>query len=350
MNNANHYIPDPRINGGNFSLINALGQYDGQWYLKIASQGYPDHPASFTKDSKKEMGELLYNFFPLYPISIAIVNFFVRNIETSAFITNNLLLLGSVYSIYFVVSQWFSKKVALKTIVLILLFPFSIFLRGYYAEALRLLLFIWFCYGLWKKNFLIAALNVGLLCVTSGISLFLLIFYLGVLWINRKKFTLLKLLLYFGIACLPFLLWMSFCYLHTGDALIFVKTRYAWSRPPFFPLLYNVILIFIFPFLPVRNFYGSQLDVYCIIVTLSLVFLSKRTLPKIVWLATIVQALAPLLVQDSISFARFITILFPFFAYLAVTLNKKYYVILLFVFIVGLLVSSLYFINWYWIE
>lgn len=350
LTNATHYIPDPQINGGNFSLISSLGQYDGQWYLKIADQGYPDHPTSFLKEHQKVMGELLYNFFPLYPISIALLNFFIRNIEISAFLTSNLLLLCSVYSIYFVVSQWYSKKVALKTILLVLLFPFSIFLRGYYAEAIRLLLFIWFCYGLSKKNFLIAALSVGLLSVSSGISLFLLIFYFGVVWVNRKKFTLLNILLYFGIACLPFLLWMLYCYLHTGDPLIFIITRYAWTRPPFFPLLYNIFLIFRFPFLPARNFYGSQLDVFCIIVTICIAFLSKRVLPKVVWLATIVQAFSPLLVQDSISFARFITILFPFFVYLAVVLNKKYYIILLSVFTIGLLISSLYFVNWYWIE
>lgn len=347
---ANHYIPDPRIAGGNFSLINALGQYDGQWYLKIAEQGYPYHPTSFLNERGKVMGELLYNFFPLFPVTIALVNFFIKNVELSAFIVSNLLLLGSVYSIYFVVTQWYSKKVALKTILLLLLFPFSIFLRGYYAETLRLFLFIWFCYGLSKKNFLIAALSVGLLSITSGISLFLLIFYLGVVWFHRKKLALQKILLYFGIACIPFMLWMIYCYMQTGDGLIFIQTRSAWTRPPVFPLLYNIFLIFKFPLLPPRNFYGSQLDVFCIILTICIAFLSKRVLPKVVWLATIVQAFSPLLVQDSISFARFITILFPFFVYLAVVLNKKYYILLLCIFILGLLVSSLYFVNWYWIE
>lgn len=348
--NANHYIPDPRISGGNFFLINALAQYDSQWYLKIANQGYPDHPTSFLKDQKKEMGELLYNFFPLYPLSISLVNFFIRNIEISAFITNNLFLLGAVYSIYYVVSRWYSKNIALKTIFLILLFPFSIFLRGYYSESMRLLIFIWFCYGLSKKNYLISAIMVGLLSVTSGISIFLLIFYLIVIWINRKKITLVNKILYFAIACLPIILWMLYCYLQTGDPAIFVLTRYDWIRPPFFPLLYNIILIFEYPFLHAISLYGSQLDVYCIILSLCVAYLSKRVLPKLVWLATIVQAFSPLLVQDSISFARFITILFPFFVYLSIVLNRKYYIILLSVFTVGLLISSLFFINWYWIE
>jgi hypothetical protein len=348
--NANHYIPDPRINGGDFSLINALGQYDGQWYLKIADQGYPDHPKAFLNEPVKEMDGLTYNFFPLYPISIASVNFFIKNVELSAFITSNLLLLGSVYSIYFVVSQWYSKKVAYKTILLLLLFPFSILLRGYYAESIRLFLFIWFCYGLSKRNYLIGALSVGLLSVSSGISLLLLLFYFGVLWFDRKKLTLHKTALYFVIACVPFILWILFCFLHTGDGLIFILTRYAWIRPPLFPLLYNIFLVFEFPFLPVRGFYGSQLDVYCIIVTLCVAFLSKRILPKVVWLATIVLAFSPLLFQSSVSFARFITVLFPFFVYLAVVLKKKYYILLVCVFTVGLLISSLYFVNWYWIE
>jgi hypothetical protein len=203
-----------------------------------------------------------------------------------------------------------------------------------------------------RKNYFLAAITVGLLGVTSGISLLLLPFYYGVLWYSRKRkdLSLQKILLYVGISALPFFLWGLFCYIHTGNPFIFVETRDAWYRPPFFPFFYNIELIFRYPWLPTIALYGSKLDVMCIVVTLCVTYLSKSVLPKVVWLATIVLAFSPLLVQDSISFARFITVLFPFFVYLAVALKKNYYIMLVCLFTVGLLFSSLYFINWYWIE
>src|SRR5579864_8541163 len=108
LHNANHYIQDPRINGGNFSLVNALGQYDAQWYLRIADKGYPTHPQLPIQVNNRTTGGLVYNFFPLYPFCIALVNFFIRNVQISAFIISNLLLLTSVCSLYFVITQWFS--------------------------------------------------------------------------------------------------------------------------------------------------------------------------------------------------------------------------------------------------
>jgi hypothetical protein len=318
--------------------------------LKIADKGYPDHPRPWFNDTAKEMDGLLYNFFPFYPLCIAVINFVFHNIQLSAFILSNLILLAIVYSLYFVVSQWFSKKIALKTILLIMIFPFSIFLRGYYTEGLRLLLFIWFFYGLTEKKFFLSAISVGLLCITNGISLLLLPFFYGVLLFYRKRIGLQKIFLYASIAVIPFLAWMFFCYIHTGDPLIFIKTLSAWVKPPIFPLFYNIGLIFSFPWLPAVSFYGSRMDVLCILLSICVTFLSKSVLPKIVWFATIVVAFFPLLVQDSVSFARFSSVFFPFFVYLSVVLNKKYYVLLVCFFFIGFLVSSLFFINWYWIE
>lgn len=347
---ANHYINDQRINGEQFSLLNALGQYDSQWYLKIADKGYPDHPPTLNKKSGETMDTLLYNFFPLFPMTIGFANIFFHNVQLSAFILNNLILLAIVYSLYFIVAKWFSRSIAVKTIFLIMLFPFSVFLRGYYSEGLRLLLFIWFCYGLTEKRYLLSAISVGLLCITNGISLLLVPYYYGFLILNRRRISFFKILLYFFIAVAPFLLWMIFCFIHTGNPFIFVATRAAWIRPSIFPFFYNIKLMLNFQRLPLLGVYNSQLDVLFIFLALCLTYLSENFLPKIVWYATIILVVSPLFVQDSISYARFSVVLFPFFVYLAAALKNKYYIILVCIFFVGLLISSLYFINWYWIE
>src|SRR5438105_3381549 len=62
--NAHHYVTDNRINGGTFSLVRAIGQYDAQWYLKIANSGYPTHPRNMDVNDKATMDGLSYAFFP----------------------------------------------------------------------------------------------------------------------------------------------------------------------------------------------------------------------------------------------------------------------------------------------
>ncbi|HSW87543.1 MAG TPA: hypothetical protein VLG12_00075 [Candidatus Saccharimonadales bacterium] len=348
--NANHYKQDSRMVHKKFSFINALGQYDAQWYLKIAEQGYPNHPDKLSV-TKKMTGGLNYNFFPLLPVLIACVNVITKNIELSGFLVSNSILIAIFFSLYFVISRWFSRKVAVKTIFLLFLFPFSIFLRSYYTEGLRLLLFIWFCFGIQERKFTIAAVSVGLLTITSGITLFLLPYFLILLYILRKAYALSsKKLLYLGIIAIsPLFLWMLFCFLQTQNPVYFVTTRFAWYRPAF-PLLHNIMLLFLLPWLPLRSFYGSQIDVLFILIMIVVACLSRKILPPFVWLTTLVLAFTPLIVQDSISFARFTSVLFPFFAYLGYVLKRKYYMFFLLTATIGLLGVSLLFINWYWIE
>ena len=349
--NASHYQQDPRVTGGSFSLLTALGQYDSQWYLKIADQGYPRNPKKENILDTQTMGALSYNFFPLLPLIIAGVSCFIQDVVLSAFIVSNSLLLAIFVSLYYVLTRWFSRSVALKTIFLLSLFPFSIFLRGYYAEGLRLLLFIWFCFGLQERRFLLASICVGLLSITSGITLFLVPYFLLILvvFLKDKKIPMRSFFLLSTLALIPFALWMLFCFMQTGNPLYFVETRYAWYRPEF-PLFHNLLLLFQLPFLPPRGFYGSQIDVLMIWLVLLGIWRSRNVLPSFVWLSTSVLAITPLFLQDSIAFARFTPVLFPLFVYLALSLRNRYYFPLLMGSIIGLYGLSLLFVNWYWIE
>lgn len=351
IKNANHFKDDLRVTTNTFYLPNAIAQYDSQWYLKIAETGYPSHPALPTQENTRIMDGLLYNFFPLYPFLIAVVNVFISDVEMSAFLLSNLLLVAISYSFYFVVLKWYSHDIAAKALLLLLIFPFSIFLRGYFAEGVRILLFIWFCYGLTEKKFLLSAVTLGLMSIASGISVFLVPFYWIVLayYYVKKKLQLAKLISFLCISVLPLLSWVLFCSLQAGDPFYFVKTRALWYRPDMLPIIHNALLLITFPSLPLRSFYGSQIDALTVLLMLCLVFLSRNVLPRIVWGATIVLLVTPLLLQDTISTTRFSIVLFPFFIYLA-TLKNKYVYFLFGLFFVGLLFISLFYINWYWVE
>jgi len=345
-----HYKQDPRITHQPFSLLNALGQWDSQWYLKIAGEGYPK-PTHGGNKNERLVNKLSYTFFPLLPLLIFFINLLFKNIELSAFILANSIMTANFFSLYIVISRWFSRTIAIKTIFLVFLFPFSIFFRGYYTEGLRLLLFIWLCFGIQEKKCFLAAFCLGLLSITSGISLLLLPYFMLLLFVFWKNKTIsYKNLLYSGIVTgLPFFFWILFCFIQTGNPFFFVLTSYAWYRPAF-PLLHNILLLFSLPWLPTISTYGSKLDVLFIWLTLFLTFVSRKILPWFVWLTTLILGFTSLILQDSAAFARFTSVLFPFFVYLAYVLRGKYYFFMLFLFTVGLLGVSLLFINWYWIE
>ena len=137
IHSSHHYFEDPRFVGGNFNLLRALGQYDAQWYLGIASDGYPAHMMRLDESSEGESEILSYAFFPLYPLVVGAFKNVLGGVELSAFIVSNILLLLNFCSLYYAVSKIFNKNVAIKTCFLLFLFPFSIFfavilLKGYF--------------------------------------------------------------------------------------------------------------------------------------------------------------------------------------------------------------------------
>jgi hypothetical protein len=350
--NAQHFAPDPRYANGQFSLLNALGQYDGQWYLKIAQDGYPAHPTNTKPSATETLGGMLYNFFPLLSICIAGINLRVHNVEISAFLLTLIVQLGVFVSAYFVSSHWFSEKIAAKTTLLMTLFPFSIYLRGYYNEGLRLLLFIWLCYCIDKKKYGYAAVLLGLSCVASGVSLLLLPVFLIILLLAYRTHTiqLRNVFLYLIISGMPFLFWVLFCYFQTKDPFFFLFAMSSWVKPYSIPILQNIKLLFTFLWLPMRGFHGSQIDEFVIVVTLITAYYARKILPRTIWWLTCVLAITPLLVQDSVSYARFAIVLFPFFVVAARKIRQRYFVLTLVGFGIALLIISLGFINWYWVE
>lgn len=375
--NAHHYNEDPRIHGGRFNLLRSLGQYDAQWYLKIADQGYPSHPSDTSMNDKNTMNGLTYAFFPMLPLIIALVNIFFQNVELSAFIVTNSFLLFDFFSLYYVVTKLYSERIANKTILLLFLFPFSIFYRAYFTEGIYVFFLIWFSYFLIRKKLLLSALCLGLLNITKGNGLLLNILFLYILVRNLKlrkidweksglKHQLAnwfamtskkgraewkKILLPFIIVIAPFGLWMVFCYIQTGNPLYFYLVRSTWSvsNTPFLFIWHNLFLLLILPLLPLHLFHFSQIDVLTAIMVAVLLVKSKKLLSYELWWIVFILWANPLLVSDTMSFTRYQITSFPLFIYLATILHGVWYKIVLILFGIGLLIISLFFVNWYWI-
>lgn len=347
---ARHYIADERISKHQFNLINALGQWDAQWYLKIADKGYPSPPGNLAVHSNLMEG-LSYAFFPLYPLVVSLVNYLVRQVEISAFIVTIFFLLIDFFSLYFVITKLYSQKVALKTIFLMFLFPLSVFFRSYFTEGLQLFLLIWFGYFFLKEKYFLSAIFLAFLSVAKGNLLLLnlvYLFYLGKhIYKTRNYLMTLNIL----VLSLPLLLWILYCYQNTGDPFFFNLVQKAWlpHKSIFMPVVYNLWIMANFLILPVHSIGASKIDALIILIIALLLMRSRKILPRKLWLISLLLWLTPLLTKGPISYSRLQIISFPLFIYLSLSVPDKKFKFLITFFAFSLLFTSVFFINWYWI-
>lgn len=352
--NGMHYLRDPRIDGGPFNFLRALGPFDGQWYLKIADAGYAAPLGDYGRYPDARLtGTLSYAFFPLYPLILSAVNNLFHPIELSAFVLTNVLLVCNFTSLYYVVSRLFGRDVALRSIFLLFLFPFSIFFRSYFTEGLFLLLLIWFGYFLITKRWMCACALLALLCVTrpNGIMMGAIFLYYLLKSVRKADIRLSTAALIAPYAALPFLAWCGFCLLQRQDPLYWAHVQSQWfqSTAIYYPLQHNISTILSFFQLPLHSFHKSKIDVSAIFLTLLLLLLSWTFLPRQLWLISFLLWITPLFTKDPQSYTRFQTVSFPLFVYLGAHIKGREYLLLCGLFLSLLLAVALYFVNWDWI-
>lgn len=352
--NAFHYKPDPQSSGQPFDMIKALGQYDAQWYLKIADgAGYPKFPArsiDLYSADETSLGGLTFAFFPLYPMLIGAINLIINNVELSAFLISQVLMISIFASLYYVIAKLYSQKIALKTSFLLFLFPFSIFLRSYVPESLLLLILIWIGYFWTRHDWLKLSALLGLLNITKGIGIFitLVILCFALQQVLKRKLQLKQFIIYLFLAFTPYICWMFFNYLQTGDPIFFASVRSSWNSPGFY-LIRNIFTILDFPNQEFHRFHSSKLDILTIFGVGLILYLSKGRLDFRLWFIAATCWIVPLLVTDTMSYTKYQIISFPIFIYLAQRLSRVWYFLILFLFAISLLVTSLYFVNWHWL-
>lgn len=347
---AHHFIEDPQTHGG-FNLLTALGQYDSQWYLKIASSGYPSNPKPLTPQTIKHMDALTYAFFPLYPLVLSIGNLLWLNIELTAFLLSNSLIIINAFLLYILLKKHSSSNIALKTVFLLFFFPFSIIFRSYYTEGLYLFLLLLFTFALNGKKYIFAAILNGLLFITKANGWILNLYFFFLLFREYKKNNLSfqKLIISLITSAAPLIIWMVYCLSKTGNAIYFLSVRQVWSTYNLPPPLSNIAAILAFPFLPIHAFHFSKVDVLSIMcVGILLIFMKKRV-SSLFWWISFSLWLSPLLVTDTMSFTRYQIVSYPLFFYLAKRLPNKYYFLILSCFLLFFYILSLYFVRWYWL-
>jgi len=342
---AYHFLPDSRaVNIGSFNLLQALGQYDAQWYLRIAANGYP-----------RTIGNVLehaYAFPPLYPALLAVFRQVFSDSLLGAFVLTQVLLIAEFCAIYWLVARWYSEDLATKTVWLVFAYPFSIFLRSYFSEGLFLLLLallldsqrnqtwfrgILFGVGLTMTRFFGA---VGLMVLHAQI---LIAFY-------KKRVSFWKLIICIILSITPFVLLMLFYRLQTGDPLYFINIQLAWIKPhntfPGSAMLWSIVHFFKLSW---HSVHSSRIDVTLVLTFGLLVVLSRKWLPKNWWFMALLIWLAPILTSDTMSASRHQLMNLPIFIYAAHKLQGRWYTATLALSIVGLFVVAILFSSWQWV-
>jgi hypothetical protein len=299
------------------------------------------------------MGALTYAFFPLYPVMLFLMNFLFNNIQLTAFVVSNLFLLANFLSLYYIISKFYSENIAIKTIFLVFLFPFSIFYRSYYPEGLFLFLLVWFCFFLIQKKWFFSSVIMSLLLVTrpNGLFLSVIFFYSFFQALRKKELSLKKAVGYTFFSFIPFGLWLYFCFVQTGNALFWYSVQSVWfqSSSIVFPLLHNLTSLFSFWKLPFHSWHESKIDTFVAVSAVTILLVSKKYLKPQLWWVSFFLVVMPLLTKDTMSYSRYQIVSFPLFIFLAERLNNKAYSAVVGVFFLLLFITSLFFVNWFWL-
>ena len=127
-----------RVGGAARPMLDVLLSWDGQWYMRILRDGYPD---SIPPDVTYNIEEARAAFFPLFPILGRWFDRVLPGGDSAAVIVLNTLL-GLIAIVLFglIAHREFGERVARSTVALAALFPGSFVLSFAYSEALMLAL------------------------------------------------------------------------------------------------------------------------------------------------------------------------------------------------------------------
>lgn len=221
FNLANMLILD-----GKGSFIGTMCKWDCKWYLTIINNGYDDVVRTTPKLWR---GLANWAFFPLYPVIIAFLKFFIPINPVIIGITlNQIFVFFAAIFLYKLLRLNFNDLNSRFGVTLLIFSPFSIYFTSLYTESLFLLLSVSGFYFLRTNSFFTSSVLGGLLSATRPVGImFLIPIFISFL---RKRINLNSLVILGFISSLGLLLFMLFLYIKTGDALAFQHIQKGWGR------------------------------------------------------------------------------------------------------------------------
>jgi len=305
--------------------------WDSAHYLYLSEVGY-------------KHGEPSCAFYPLWPIAIR--NFSMvtgGNDVLSAMILANLFSCIAWAIFYFLVRDRFGTKTAQWALILLILFPGSLFFQFAYTESLFFLLLMILWWGLEKDRPMLIGVSSFLLPMTRAIGIFCI---LPIFWhlfgevittsfkmrtANKIPWNELKTALFERVQkswllLIPFLGWgvyFLFMWSETGNVFEGFDSQHFWGAHS----VMNIVDIpkFLIKFCQITDFHsysGSFLD-RCVFLLFfcSLFKIYKLGKDMAVW--ALILGVLPATSGDLMSFTRFCSLAFPLFIALASYFTTK---------------------------
>ena len=219
-----------RVLPGGASLISSVfGNWDGNWYLRIVSSGYPRFiPKGITYDDPPARAA----FFPTYPTLVRWVDKVVPGGPTTTGVLINLVLGGLFVAVFgFTAMKLFGAAKARHAVIILCLFPGSFVLSYVYSEALLLLVAAFCLWALHKERWLLAGLLAAFGTATrpNGLALVLACAVASLMAIRARRDW--SSLIAPILAPLGFIGFMIFLRQHTGENLPWFRVqREAWRE------------------------------------------------------------------------------------------------------------------------
>jgi hypothetical protein len=204
-------------------FLDGWARWDAGWYRDIAEQGYTNIP----KAESGQQGQRDTAFFPLYPLAIRLFTIVFGDTFLAGLIISNLAFLFALIVLFHLLSHVYGAEIARRTIILLAIYPFSLFFSAMYSESLFLLAAVLAFYLGERKQWFWAALAAAAASATRvvgiAVVLGLLVLYLEQIDWRRRRIRPAILWTLLGAAGLGG--YMAFLAQRFGDPLLFVRSQ-----------------------------------------------------------------------------------------------------------------------------
>jgi hypothetical protein len=212
-------------------LWDCFANWDGDWYAKIAREGYQYDPGRLSNIS----------FFPAFPLlGRAVADVTGIQMETALLIVAQLSLVAT----FVVLARYLRHRIdasnsdaAAWALLAFGVWPTAMFCRMAYSESLFLLSAVISLYAMERRWPLVAiALVIGFATATRSVGVCLLVPFAWHVWRESAPFWgLVRRLWLLPVACWGLLAFMSFQYWAFGEPLAFAQAQDNWRVRPAAP-------------------------------------------------------------------------------------------------------------------
>lgn len=288
-------------------------QWDSNWYMSITVNGY-----SWVEGDQSNVA-----FFPLFPLALKGAGWLLggRYLIAGLLLSSAFMFGGMVY-LYRLIRDDFGEDTAGRAVWLLAIFPTAVFFTSLYTEALFLFASVAaFYYG--RKGYWAMAGAWGFLASLTRVTGLLLIVPLLYEYLSRRSFSLKRVrpgflwlaLVPAGVAC-----YMAFLYFSFGRPFAFAETQTAGWGHELTPIVSSFTHDIPFLFDESEVWVIYELAATALLAALTVV--GFKMLPRSYSLYMLASLLFPLLGGTTKSMSRYLLVIFPIFAMLALFSRK----------------------------